>query len=201
MAMADKKILCAFLLCAAGAPVLASAADESTDKYPAFQLGLGLGHGELNLSVPDTPGSSDLNALAYTAFVGYRIIPYAAVEAAYLDSGSVSKHNAAGSFTTNPHIGTVTGLGILPIGSSFSLFARAGLAHWWYEAKFDFPGFERLTFSRKANELIWGGGASLSVDRALLRFDFEQTQTSPSFEGQTLDARLRVMTVSVVWTL
>src|SRR5690349_2060193 len=116
MAMVDKKILCALLLCVAGAPFVASAADESTDKYPAFQLGVGLGHGELNLSAPNTPGSSDLNALAYTAFVGYRILPYAAVEAAYLDSGSVSEHDAGVSFTTNPHIASVTGLGILPIG-------------------------------------------------------------------------------------
>src|SRR5262249_42104419 len=139
--------------------------------------------------------------VAYTAFVGYRIIPYAAVEAAYLDSGSVTRHNGGASFSTNPHIATATGLGILPIGDSFSLFAPAGLAHWWYPANFDVAGLGSFPFAEKSNELIWGGGASMMVERAQLRLDFEQTKISPSFEGQTLDARLRVITLSVVWML
>ncbi len=197
----DRKFLCALLLCTAATPFTARAADESTPTYSGFQFGVGLGQGNLHLSVPDTPGSSDLNSVAYTVFAGYRINRYAAAEASYLDSGSVSLANAAGSFNTHPHIVTATGLGVLPLNDAVSLFARAGLAHWWYDANFYFPALGRVSFSEKPNELIWGGGASVFVEGALLRLEYAQTKTSPSFEGQTLDARLRVISLSVVWML
>ena len=123
------------------------------------------------------------------------------MEVAYLDGGSVTRTNGGASFKTDPHLATATGLGILPITDDFSLFARAGLAHWWYTANFNFPVVGPFRFNGHANELIWGGGASVFVDRAQLRLDYEQTKTSPSFEGQTLNMRLRVISLSIVWML
>ncbi len=98
-------------------------------------------------------------------------------------------------------MGTVTGMGILPITNEFSLYGRAGLAHWWYDADFAFAGLGTAKFSEKANELIWGAGASVFVDRGLLRLEYVQTRTNPNLDGLTLNTRLQVVTLQVVWML
>jgi OOP family OmpA-OmpF porin len=204
MRMIDRNVLYALLLCSAGAPFAASAdsaADENASMHSGFQFGLGAGGGELHLTAPDTPGSINLGGFAYTFFAGYRINGWAAVEASYLDGGSVKKENAVALFKTEPHIATATGMGILPITDAFSLFARAGLAHWWYDADFAAAGLGSVSFSEKSNELIWGAGTSLFFDGAMLRLEYGQTKTSPDLEGTTFDLRLRVLTLSAVWML
>src|SRR5580704_9591430 len=90
MRIIDRNVLCALLLCCAGTPCAASgasAADENASMHSGFQFGLGAGGGQLQLSIPDTPGSINLGAFAYTFFAGYRIDRWAAVEASYLDGG------------------------------------------------------------------------------------------------------------------
>ena len=125
-----KTILCALLICTSGVPFHNCAADETTAAHSGFQFGLGVGGGQLHVSEPDTGASIEMGAFAYTAFAGYRINRYMAVEASYLDGGPMRKENSESLFATEPHIATATGMGILPIGQTFSLFARAGLAHW-----------------------------------------------------------------------
>jgi OmpA-OmpF porin, OOP family len=201
MSMIDRNVLCALLLCSAVTPLAASAADENASMHSGFQFGLGAGGGELHLSAPDTPGSINLGGFAYTFFAGYRINGWAAVEASYLDGGPEKKENAVALFKTEPHIATATGMGILPITEAFSLFARAGLAHWWYDADFATVGLGSVSFNEKSNELIWGAGTSVFFDRAMLRLEYGQTKTSPDLEGSTFDLRLRVLTLSAVWML
>ena len=201
MRMIDRNVLCVLLLCSAGAPFTASAADENASMHSGFQFGLGAGGEEVRLSAPDTPGSINLGAFAYTIFAGYRINAWAAVEASYLDGGPVKKENAVALFKTEPHIATATGMGILPITDAFSLFARAGLAHWWYDADFASVGLGSVSFNEKSNELIWGAGTSVFFDRAMLRLEYGQTKTSPDLDGSTFDLRLRVVTLSAVWML
>jgi hypothetical protein len=196
-----KNLLCALAIGAAGTPLVAGAADENTAMHSGFQFGAGAGGGELHLSVPDVPGSTSVGGFAYTAFAGYRFNRWSAVEASYLDGGSVKKDNSGASFKTEPHIATATGMGILPINRAFSLFARAGLAHWWYNADFAVVGLGTANFSEKSNEIIWGAGASVFIDRGLLRLEYEQTKTSPDLAGLTLNMRLQVLTLSVVWML
>lgn len=114
----------------------------------------------------------------------------------------MSKTDGVGAFKVDPHIVTVTGMGVLPIGDVFSLFGRAGLAHWWYDPELDLAGVGSLRFSEKSNELIWGAGASVFVDGGMLRLEYGQTKASPAFEGQTLmNFRLRVISLSLLWML
>jgi hypothetical protein len=196
-----RKALYALLLCSAVTPFATSVADENPSIHSGFQFGMGAGGGESRLSVPDIPGSIDLGGFAYTFFAGYRINRWAAVEAAYLDGGMVKKENSVALFKTEPHIATATGMGTLPITDAFSLFARAGLAHWWYDAEFGEAGLGSVSFSEKSNELIWGAGTSMFFDRAMLRLEYGQTKTSPDLDGTTFDLRLRVLTLSAVWML
>ena len=111
------------------------------------------------------------------------------------------KENSDSLFATEPHIATVTGMGILPIGQTFSLFARAGLAHWWYNTDFGVAGLGSVSFSKTSNEFIWGAGTSVSVENAQVRLEFGQSKTNLNFDGLALDMRLQVVTLSVVWML
>jgi OmpA-like transmembrane domain len=128
MAM-TKAILCVLLICIAGAPFHTCAADDNAAGHSGFQFGLGVGGGQLHVSEPGTAGSIEMGAFAYTALAGYRINRYMAVEASFLDGGPMRKENSESLFSAEPHLVTATGMGILPIGQTFSLFARAGLAH------------------------------------------------------------------------
>jgi hypothetical protein len=179
-------------------PFASSVADENPSIHSGFQFGMGAGGGESRLSVPDIPGFIDAGGFAYTFFAGYRINRWAAVEASYLDGGLMRKESAEALFKTEPHISAATGMGILPITGEFSLFARAGLAHWWYDEEFGEAGVGTVSFSEKSNELIWGAGTSLFFDRAILRLEYGQTKTSPDLDGTTFDLRLRVLTLGRV---
>jgi hypothetical protein len=196
-----KTILCALLICAMGAPFHTCVADESTAAHSGLQFGLGVGGGQLHVSEPDTSASIEMGAFTYTAFAGYRIDRYMAIEASYLDGGPMRKENRESLFATEPRIATATGMGILPIGQTFSLFARAGIAHWWYNTEFGVAGLGIVNFSEKSNELIWGAGASVTVEDAQVRLEYGQSKTNPNFDGLDLDMRLQVLTVSVVWML
>ncbi len=52
-----KKILCALLVCATGAPFDAYAIDVNTAANPGFQFGLGAGGSQLHVSEPGASGS------------------------------------------------------------------------------------------------------------------------------------------------
>jgi len=121
-----------------------------------------------------------------------------AVEASYLDGGPMKKENSESLFAMEPHLATTTGIGFLPIGENFALFARAGLAHWWYNTEFGVAGLGSVSFSEKSNELIWGGGASVAVDNAMVRLEYGQSKTNAAFEELVLDSRLQVLTLSLV---
>jgi len=211
MTLIDKRLLCALCVLGAAIPLVASADDDNKSTQSGFEFGAGAGGGLLDLPVPGTTGSTSVGGGAYTAFVGYRVNRWAAVEAAYLNSGSVEQltveQNTAGQniikefIKTDPHLVTATAMGILPITQDFSLYGRAGLAHIWYNASFGISYVGEGSFSGTSNELIWGGGMSLSVDRALLRLEYQQTKANLDDAGDTFDAKLRVLTLSVAWML
>jgi hypothetical protein len=196
-----KTILCALLVCATRAPCPAFADDQNAAAHSGFQFGGGVGGAQLHVSEPNTSGSFDVGAFSYTVLVGYRFNRYMAAEASYLDGGPMKKENTESLFATEPHITTATGMGVLPIGQTFALFARAGLAHWWYNTEFGVARLGSVRFSEKSNELIWGGGASVSVEDAQVRLEYGQSKATPDFDGLVLDTRLQVITLSVVWML
>lgn len=201
MTLIDKRLLCALCVLGAAIPLVASADDDNKSTQSGFEFGAGAGGGLLDLPVPGTTGSTSVGGGAYTAFVGYRLGRWAAVEAAYLDGGSVEQLTSQEFIKTDPHLVTATALGILPLTHDFSLFGRAGLAHIWYNADFGIAYVGESSFSGTSNELIWGGGMSLSFDRALLRLEYQQTKANLDDAGDTFDAKLRVLTLSVAWML
>ena len=81
--------------------------------------------------------STDDSDTGWKVFAGYRFMKYLAVEGAYTDLGEFTAH----STVTSPSAGivdssietdawTISALGILPLGDSFSLFGRVGVNIW-----------------------------------------------------------------------
>ena len=81
--------------------------------------------------------STDDSDTGWKVFAGYRFMKYLAVEGAYTDLGEFTAH----STVTSPSAGivdssietdawTISALGILPLGDSFSLFGRVGVNLW-----------------------------------------------------------------------
>jgi hypothetical protein len=187
---------------------MANAADENKMSPSGFEFGAGVGGSQISapgVFVPDR----DLGGFAYTFFGGYRITRWAAVEASYLDGGAVTRVGQVtqaidGEYKTEPRLATVTGVGSLPLGN-FSLYARAGFAHWWYTDEFDYVEKDlptlRARYSQTANAPIWGGGMSLFFDRGLLRLEYDQSKGNGTVQGTPLDLKLRVLTLQVAWLL
>ena len=202
MRLFNKQTLCALCLCTAALPLVANAADESKVNQSGFEFGAGAGGGQL--SAPAV-SDRDLGGFAYTFFGGYRFGRWAAVEASYLDGGEVSREEGDAKYKTEPHLATVTGMGSLPLTHNFSLFARAGVSHWWSTDEFDFVSLgnptTRFRFSENATEPIWGAGMSLFVDRGLLRLEYDQSKANANVDGIPLDLKLRVLTLQVAWLL
>lgn len=215
MTLFSKKTLCTLCLCAAAAPLIANAADSGSSNS-GFHAGVGVGGGSLDVSGFGIPSYS-LGGFAYTFFGGYRFNRWAAVEASYLDGGAVENtvilatdpvapHNPTHAWylKTEPHIATATAMGMIPLTEDFSLYARAGISHWWYhvDGAVLYLGEEGLVSSNEtATKPIFGAGMSLQVDRALVRLEYDQTKATSTFFGTDYNFNLKTLTLSVAWFL
>lgn len=81
--------------------------------------------------------STDDTDTGWKLFAGYRFMKYLAVEGAYTDLGKFTAHStitAPGAGIVDTEIKanawTISALGILPLGDSFSLFGRVGVNLW-----------------------------------------------------------------------
>ena len=116
---------------------------------------VGVGIGASNVSVYDSDSyhgdccdynyeSGDADT-SFSAHVGYRFLPYLAVEAGYLDAGKPSWHE---NFVYIPSLGDVfdnyvdakmeaaqlSGLAILPFARIWEAYVKVGAAYWWADA-------------------------------------------------------------------
>jgi hypothetical protein len=121
--------------------------------------------------------------------------------------GNVPKYDYVMSLDGHPHVGALTAMGILPLSRRFSLFARAGAAHWSNDVTLDINEFnlgyeQKATATKDSNNFIWGGGASVYVVGVLLRAEYEQMRpTAALFDGYgrgSVDGRWRLITLSAV---
>ena len=122
--------------------------------------------------------------------VGYRFMPYFAVEGGYLDLGTagykasgqvedgdgVYDTSIAGDISSSGF--ALSGLGILPIGESFEAFARLGFYFGDADIDFNVSGeVESESFSEKEGEteFLWGiGGAYNFSDAWAVRLEYGQ---------------------------
>jgi len=135
-------------------------------------------------------GSSSLDRhdITYSGFVGYRFIPYLAVEAAYLDLGH-SYYKASGTVTNGTTTADVnasltlksagpaiSALGILPVGQGMDVYVRVGayFADTKTTARIWGSGTDvSESVSKTTTEFLYGLGANYEIaDRWGLRLEY-----------------------------
>jgi len=162
---------------------------DETGNNPAFNPVFAQFQANTNCDVDATDN-------AWKAYVGYQFNPYFALEAGYVDLGSVDGDfstgyaDAGSSIRVSANIhGSVTGVelvGILsaPIGDLFSLYAKAGVFVWEADLEgsaranarignFLANDFDSADESRNGADVTWGGGARANIGRNIrLRADY-----------------------------
>ena len=83
---------------------------------------VGAGIGDFGVKVDGFDGSDT----GFKVFGGYRFIKYLAAEVEYLDGGTVED----GGLEIDVSGFNLSGVGILPVGEKFNLFAKLGMIFW-----------------------------------------------------------------------
>jgi OmpA-like transmembrane domain len=166
------------------------------------------------------PPDADDASNAYGLTVGYRILRYAAVELSYLELGSLERTDVVAGgilpplrqFTFEHELETsgpaVSALGILPLGESFELYARAGVLF----ADMDLTtrltststpviamGDSSITFG--SDSLLWGAGAQFNWGKHwTVRVDFQLFDSVGEDSGPG-EADIDLLTLGVLYRL
>ena len=127
--------------------------DASANAAPGLYFGAGVGSSNVSVYDSNDPngdccdytyesGDSDTS---FSAHIGYRIMPYLAIEAGYLNAGEPNWHE---SFVYIPELNDffdnsvdvklqtaeLSVLAILPFGRIWEGYARVGGAYWWADS-------------------------------------------------------------------
>jgi OmpA-OmpF porin, OOP family len=111
-------------------------------------LYVGAGIGDFGIKV----GGFDASDTGFKVFGGYRFMNYFAAEVEYLDGGTAED----GGFDIDVSGWNVSGIGRLPIGEKFNVFAKLGMIFW----DADLGGIESASDS--GEDFSWGIGAGFS---------------------------------------
>lgn len=163
------------------APIASYAASDDNPTGPY----VGAGWGRFNLNIRDLNDAgtavgdivhSDDNA--WKIFVGYRFMPYLAVEGAYVDLGRpsdrFSSSGSNGNYRVNISGFSPAVIGTLPLGP-VEVFGKLG---WYYyntklDVNFDNPG-PSVHSSHTRNDLLYGGGVGITAwQRLHIRAEYE----------------------------
>jgi opacity protein-like surface antigen len=156
-----------------------AAAANPTGPY----IGAGIGQFNLkldNLSDVDEAVDtiSDSHDNSWKILAGYRLAPYFAVEAAYINLGkpgdTFSSDESTGNYKASIDGFAPAVLGILPIGP-IEVFGKVGWYFYDVNVTANFDGGPDVDGSHSGDDLMWGVGASIVVIEHLeLRAEYEQ---------------------------
>lgn len=129
--------------------------------------------------------STDDTDTGWKAFAGYRFSKHLAVEGAYTNLGETTANTVitapgAGTINTTLEAGglTVSALGILPLGSNFSLFGRLGVNFWNIDVTATGAGSggaASASDNDDGTDWVYGVGAAYSINKNLsLRGEWER---------------------------
>jgi len=138
----------------------------------------------VDLGATGVSSSVDKKDTAWKLGVGYQLSPNFAVEAGYVALGKVSNkaRGTGGADTANAEYKSsalgLSALGMLPINTDFSVFAKAGVAHTKITAKADLTvGGASASDSAKKREFVpvFGLGAEYKLTQAVaVRAEYER---------------------------
>ncbi len=133
-------------------------------------LGAGVGQSRGNVDTTGIAGSKDENDVGFKVFAGYRFHRNVAVEAGYYDLGKLKFSGAlagaippfaagtAVSGSSRTRAGAVSVVGIMPLGSEFSLLGKLGVSYSRQTTDISVGGLSG-SVKDNATELTYGLGA------------------------------------------
>jgi len=155
-------------------------------------IGLSIGQTDFDQSITEgliTSGTVDNKDSGLKIYGGYQFNPNLALELAYVNLGEVSY---SGTFFATPVTGgkvkasglNFSGVGILPLGDEFALFAKLGLFAWDAKAS-DTTGGVPFSATADGADVSFGLGASYAFTK-----NFSVRAVSVLIKLDTADASL-----------
>lgn len=144
---------------------------------------------DFGLDVLDGRSETSEDGFTYGIILGYQILPYLAVEAAYVDLGDFEYKGSAlvsdgistvdlnAQLTGESSGPTLSVLGILPLISGWEVYGRAGVYFGSNDAEVRFTAdgiSESASDSSNSTEFLWGVGAGYTRGDWTVRLDFQQ---------------------------
>jgi OmpA-OmpF porin, OOP family len=178
------------LLCVAWLACIGPAQAQIKSSKPAGNegayVGASFGASRFSLKKEDfsiassTTRGFDEKDKGFKAFGGYRFNDHLAVEgqAASLGEASVKYGAAAGSSLGNEKYKLIAvsavAVGLMPLGSDFTLFAKAGPSAVRAESRFDTASAGALSKKTRVGALVGAGATYAFTDNLALRGEYEQ---------------------------
>jgi opacity protein-like surface antigen len=163
-------------------------AQDSQDNPSGLYLGAGVG--QFNVQIDDIDQTDDAierlddDDNSWKAFVGYRLNPYIALEAAYIDFGNVSSSRTGASGSSGDFRVKLKGfapyvIGTLPLGP-VELFAKIGYYFYDVDLRIDIddPLQPDVDSSKSNEDLLYGGGIGATFIQHLnVRLEYERIKS------------------------
>jgi OOP family OmpA-OmpF porin len=177
-----------FLAATVASVLAASPAFAAEDT--GFYVGAGLGNMSLDSDSIYNGRDFDGSDTGFKVFAGYKFMPWLAIEAEYLDGGEPEDVFRSEAFpderlkVTAGVSGFVgSAVGILPIGESFDVFAKAGFIYWDGDgsAKIrDAQGtLEKVSYGNDGTDFAWAVGGTWHIMENLgLRAEYQGFEIS-----------------------
>lgn len=134
--------------------------DAATAADTGIYIGAGYVRARINNVFGTTGYGFKIDDNAWKAIVGFRPIPFFAVEANYVDLGHQSRGllGGAGPYShATARAFDVFGVGLLPIGP-VDLYAKAGGARWKLSGSLEGPNSSLFALDRNGTSFAWGAG-------------------------------------------
>lgn len=144
-----------------------NAGAHADDKHSGVYLGAGVGE------VTNKVDAFEADGVAVKLFGGYAFSQYFAVEAAYIDAGTLKDSIEGLDVSVDSDGFVVAALGKLPLTDAVSLFAKLGYT--FYDQKvIGRRGNSSVAEKSSGDDLLYGLGANLRLGRKLeLRAEYE----------------------------
>lgn len=149
---------------------------------PGFYVGASIGNAGIEVEGND-PDLGDIDDrdfdgddVGYKLLAGYRFVPYFGVEASWNDFGTPDDATEIGNVPIETEFETdgfdLSLMGILPLGESFDLFAKAGYFVWDVEGRASSAGVA-ASVQDDGEDLTYGAGAQWNPGRFGLRAEYQ----------------------------
>ncbi len=173
------------------AALAAASAAQAQDNESGFYAGGGVGMFDIEIDdfddVDDTIDAYDSDDTAYKVFAGWRMNPYVAFEAAYVNLGSPDDEILPDTDLTIETDGFAPYVvGTFPLGDWFVVFAKAGYYFYSTDVEVSTP-IGSLSDDDSDSTFTWSAGVGVNIfERVNVRLEYEQFDFDATDDAKAL---------------